>query len=256
MIGNKLEFAKRMDGNLKYKEVLIDQIPPGPIRVLDFGCGSGSLTREIRVRRPEATIHALDQDIELLETAMERDAAHKYMLSIDHAEYYSYDVVILSSVIHEIENLDFFFGMLRWYVKKGGLILVRDGLAKSGNEEIRLRLVEPLVAKAFYLECGDSIIGNLDIRFEGDEVVGDVNDVRNFLQTYTWGFESLPREKNEKFLRLDKEGYKRIGKQIGAKTFIWEVCQKDYFEHLKKLVVLKDGTWTTHALVIYRMEER
>lgn len=253
---NEELFQKRLDGNLKPKSAILDFIPKDAKRILDVGCGTGVLTKEIRKLRPKAEIFALDRNPKMLGLAMDRDCADKYLLSIDAVTYRSVDVIVLSSVLHEIENQEFFMKMLSWYIKPGGRIIVRDGLASSEPKLEKYKLRNPEEAKVFYAKCGDSLIGNLPLSFKDGDICGLTNDVRNFLQTYTWGFGSLPREKNEKFLRLDNQGYQKLAKTIGArKVFCWNIVQADYFDYLDEIVDLKGETWSTHTIAIYDFKE-
>jgi ubiquinone/menaquinone biosynthesis C-methylase UbiE len=61
----------------RFKRLLLEQLSPQPgQRILDLGCGTGTLALLIKEREPGAEIHALDADPEILARA--RSKAEKY----------------------------------------------------------------------------------------------------------------------------------------------------------------------------------
>lgn len=255
-MGNEKQFAERMDANIKYKERLPDFIPVDAKRILDFGCGSGGLTKQIKRSRPNAEVIGLERDLALIEMAMVNYSAHRYTTDLTQLPKEYFDVIVLSSVIHEIDGVLSFLKELRDYLCPNGIIVIRDGIADKDNREVSYELDDPWEARTFYEDAGDSLIGNLPLTFEDGYVAGKTNDVRNFLQTYTWGYPSLYREKHEKFIRFTDREYREIGKEIGAQiAVVWETTQKEYFDYIGRLVVLNGETWPTHAIVVYMFKE-
>jgi 2-polyprenyl-3-methyl-5-hydroxy-6-metoxy-1,4-benzoquinol methylase len=63
--------AKRWNHNIAYHGVLLDALPAQPQRVLDVGCGEGTLTRELRRRVP--TTVGMDRDAQVLQMARQQD---------------------------------------------------------------------------------------------------------------------------------------------------------------------------------------
>jgi tRNA (cmo5U34)-methyltransferase len=81
-----------------------------PKRIIDLGCGTGNLTREILDHFPDAEIHALDLSEEILDECKKRfpnahdityiKADFKHM----NLEPNTYDLVMSSIAIHHIED--------------------------------------------------------------------------------------------------------------------------------------------------------
>lgn len=60
----------------EFKQRLIDQLGPAPgQRILDLGCGTGTLALLVKERQPEAAVAGLDADPEMLWRAGEKAAA-------------------------------------------------------------------------------------------------------------------------------------------------------------------------------------
>ncbi len=54
----------------RFKELLIDQAAPAPAqRILDLGCGTGTLAIQVKQREPDAEVVGLDADPEMLSQA-------------------------------------------------------------------------------------------------------------------------------------------------------------------------------------------
>ena len=99
----------------RYQEMLYSMfqyIPENfkPKRIIDLGCGTGNLTREILDHFPDAEIHALDLSEEILDECKKRfpnahdityiKADFKHM----NLEPNTYDLVMSSIAIHHIED--------------------------------------------------------------------------------------------------------------------------------------------------------
>ena len=69
----------------RFKRLLLEQASPGPSqRILDLGCGTGTLTILIQESEPAARVHGVDADAEIL--AQARDKAGGRGLSQIHFE--------------------------------------------------------------------------------------------------------------------------------------------------------------------------
>ncbi|MBP3196244.1 MAG: SAM-dependent methyltransferase, partial [Butyrivibrio sp.] len=72
-------------------------------------------------------------------------------------------------------------------------------------------------------------------------VTGDVNFIREFLYTYTWGAESYAHEVQEQFGYFTLGEYKEFFKEMGAKIiFAEELLEPGYPDNLGKLLDLFD----------------
>ena len=269
MSGNFDNFVQRMNSNIGYKSVILPLLPKGGVNILDVGGGAGVLSHQMKISNPHAHITLLDHDVEMLKIAKENKTADLYVSDMSELAYHTYDAIVLCSVLHEIPHWDSFFEKLLRYIKPGGKFIIRDGF-KSENtatmdilmehnsfkpkKDYRIKLKNPLEAIAFFLKCGEkSFIGKLSLQFTDDGyVMGMKDDVRTFLQTYTWGFESMHREKNENHLFATKdELYERITPYVcmNENTFKYTpICQQDYFKHLSKIAEI-DEMWNTHFVL-------
>lgn len=249
------QYIERMSDNLRYKLEILNYIPKREgLRILDFGCGSGILSKHICEFRPDCIVHALDSNLEMLKVAKLNNSADRYFENIERLQYNKYDVIILSSVLHESEDKFLLMDILSQHIDKEnqGCFIIRDGYyddrTKHPITAMKLRDVED--AKFFKSLAGDSLVGNLKLEFEGDYVIGQEKDIRNFLQTYTWGAKSLHREKDELHL-ISESTYREIQEVINSRHFyIHRVCQDQYFHHLDRIVKIEEP-WLTHAIVIY-----
>lgn len=250
------QYIGRMEGNLKYKLEILKYIPNrSNLKVLDFGCGSGILSKHLKDYLVGCEIHALDSSIEMLKIAKENDSAHRYFENVQRLQDNKYDVIILSSVLHEISDKKLLMRVLSELINKdnNGRIIVRDGYIsdKDCDKIYSVYMKDVEEAMDFYELAGNSLVGNLEISFCGNVMIGYAHDVRNFLQTYTWGFKSLHREKDELHL-IKASDFEKFSDIIGCETYeIQPICQDDYFEHLKKIVNLSGDKWDTHAIVVY-----
>jgi ubiquinone/menaquinone biosynthesis C-methylase UbiE len=97
-----------------FKRALIEQanIKAG-MKVLDLGCGTGTLTVMLKQMRPNAIITGLDGDNQVLEIARSKAEQAGVDLLLDHGMAYSlpyldgtFDKVVSSLVIHHLTSAD------------------------------------------------------------------------------------------------------------------------------------------------------
>lgn len=250
------KYVKVMENNLRYKKSILDYIPSNhPLKILDYGCGSGLLTEYIASQFPSALVCGYDSSEEMVNLARKRKRYKQgYFYSTLDFEAQSFNIIVLSSVMHEVEEKEELLTYLSSLLKKekGSKIIIRDGFieAERENEVMVMQLQNPLEAISFKNLAGDSKVGNLPIEFKDSNMTGSQRSIKNFLQTYTWGVESLAREKNELHLISDKE-YERFGKAIGCTNFILKpYCQENYFYYLQEIIKVR-AKWNTHAIVVY-----
>ncbi len=94
-----------------FRPMLIDMAAPQPMeRILDLGCGTGTLTEMIQIRQPEATIVGIDIDpavIKIAQRKMMRDqitqvhGTRGYTINLPFAEG-SFNLVVTSMVLHHL----------------------------------------------------------------------------------------------------------------------------------------------------------
>lgn len=165
------------------------------------------------------------------------------------------DSIIFSSILHEIfsynetENGHFDIESVKLALKnayhslnKGGRIVIRDGVKTEGTGtlEFKMKTVEgPNFITSFYNDFKG--LPNVDRKFmiKGDTFVGDVNFMREFLFTYTWGNESYAHEVHEQFGYFTLNEFKEFFTSIGAKIIeAQSFFEEGYYEHLKDKVDL------------------
>ena len=71
--------------------------------VLDYGCGTGALTRFINLKRPEAYVVGFDFSKVAIDYCISQNQENFYTTAIDDFDPQSFNVVILS---HVIEHMD------------------------------------------------------------------------------------------------------------------------------------------------------
>ena len=98
--------------DIRYKSLLIKQanIQPGH-KVLDLGCGTGTLAMMAKAAQPEAEVIGLDADPEMLHMAIAKSAEQKITVQFDvgfaHQLPYpdaSFDRVLSSIMIHHLKT--------------------------------------------------------------------------------------------------------------------------------------------------------
>jgi cyclopropane fatty-acyl-phospholipid synthase-like methyltransferase len=115
----------------KFRQLLLDQLEPEPgHRVLDLGCGTGTLAILLKTRVPEVEVVALDPDPEALRIARGKaDAAgvkiefHQALAWDAHLPANSFDRVVSSLVFHH----------LRFEEKRRTLAAAREWLRPHGE---------------------------------------------------------------------------------------------------------------------------
>jgi len=120
----------------KFKVLLVEQarVRPGQ-RVLDLGCGTGTLTILVKKAAPAATVVGLDGDPEALALAREKAAREGVEIEFQEAlaweapfEPASFDRVVSSLVFHHLttENKQRTLRKIRDWLRPGGELHVAD----------------------------------------------------------------------------------------------------------------------------------
>ena len=111
------------DHNAWYHRLLLAQVPAGSSRVLDVGCGAGTLARELAARVER--VDAVDRDPGMVAVAR-RDAPpnlHVHQADVLDVELPagSYDAVLSSSVLHHLPLEPALTRMAGW-LRPGGVL--------------------------------------------------------------------------------------------------------------------------------------
>lgn len=246
------KYVKRMS-RTKNKDLLMSYIPDGAT-VLDFGCGSGEMSKNFS---PESYV-GYDLSVQMIDEASSRHPGYVFVSELGDR---TFDVVMFSSVLHEIYSYNNYsyravvdvLREVRQYLNDGGVILIRDGImgVENGVTEYALRNTDDATAFLEVLNKDNPLPHNVFI--SDGKLVGKHRDVVAFLNVYTWGWDSLPREKFERVNFATNLDYNVMIHQGGYEIAAFDtISQEDYFKHLGKLVDLNGDTWLTKAFIIAR----
>ncbi|MBJ7454107.1 MAG: class I SAM-dependent methyltransferase, partial [Blastococcus sp.] len=111
------------DHNSWYNPLLLRSVPAGAQRVLDVGCGAGTLARKLAGSVPH--VDGVDRSAEMIEAAR-RDATPNVTFSVGDALTFdpppgSYDAVLSSAVLHHLP-LDEALPRMAGWLRPGGVL--------------------------------------------------------------------------------------------------------------------------------------
>jgi len=263
-MGNQEQYARRMEKNIDDKLVIFDFMEKnGDLNILDFGCGSGVIFDYLNTLYPNSTLVGFDKSKFMIERAKEKHPNGIFLLTFEELDSFikdnkRFDYIILNSILHEIysyENrFDSVIGLLKKlseYLEDNGKFIIRDGILDTesvGNmDEIEKFELNNLKEAEMFLEKYTKLSpfpNNLSI--QDGHITGLWHEVREFINKYTWGFESLYRESQEIVNFASKEMYQEIFNKAGFKIEkILLISQEDFFSHLKKIVRIGNKRWKT-----------
>jgi 2-polyprenyl-3-methyl-5-hydroxy-6-metoxy-1,4-benzoquinol methylase len=122
----------RWNHNLHYHPVVLEALPQSCQRVLDVGCGEGTLTRQLRLRVPDVV--GIDLDVANIALARKQDRTGdiQYLVGdfLTHLlEPESFDAVVSLATLHHMDAVAAVTRM-RDLLRPGGILVV-IGLARS-----------------------------------------------------------------------------------------------------------------------------
>ncbi|MNH92861.1 hypothetical protein D3C73_454480 [compost metagenome] len=218
---NEEEYLLTMNQTADYKKVILDYIVG--TRVVDIGPGGGVMLDLIEQHLPDKQPIGIDISLNVIE-ALERKKlleGHRWevlqgdALNLkDYVETGSINTVIFSSILHELYSYIPYNGSKFNHatvaaaltsafdvLSPGGRIIIRDGIMTEPEEQKRvLRFLKE--DGMLSLERYAKDFAGRKIEYEvlaADEVLMPVNDVMEFLYTYTWGEEAYVHEIQEQF---------------------------------------------------------
>ena len=282
-------YVDRMEQAMKHKKYFIDiirklhdsgtpqEVLQGvfelrePRRILDFGCGSGLLTYELAKAFPLTQVDGFDQSYYMVDVATERFRADNlfFTASSEMIERGApYDYIILSSVLHEIYSINAsfndvgrFLDLLSGFLKEDGYIISRDNyLSPYGDKDMVLSITPPA-----YQDMKDflgDLLGYVKNKFREDYLKIEWNDqlkqisgpeasIKELINKYTWGRNSLPREAKEKlfFFKVGDWSEILLKSQLNhVGSFIYK--DNDYLRYLQDFCMISTEGFHTHIWTI------
>lgn len=268
------EYVRRMASALNAKwEALAPYVTPG-VRVLDYGCGM-PVESGIRERVEAAGgVYECHDISATVETAM-RDAGAAFRTKEDLQERAGgYDVVFLSSVMHEIlageswfEDLEF----IRDLAAPGGVLIVRDWAGPNyqiDSSPKSLKVVSEDAMREVLTWVGALSINKIT-RFIGTgyfgkgcthfvnwdtlEIVANASTLYEIAFHSVWGLDSLPRESAEPY----SQAYSMLTTAIRwwreyEPEGGWDEWDEDYLEHFQRLYDIDRLPWPTKTVLVLR----
>jgi ubiquinone/menaquinone biosynthesis C-methylase UbiE len=120
----------------EFKQQLVDGVPlKARQKVLDVGCGTGTLACMLAQAEPKAKVHGLDGDQEILRRARDKAAAHQLKIRFTHGLSFAlpypdghFDQVLSSLFFHHLRRDDKLKTLreIRRVLKPGGGLHVAD----------------------------------------------------------------------------------------------------------------------------------
>lgn len=240
--------------------------------VIDVGSGGGVLLDLLEEKYPDKKILGTDISTNVIEVLNQKKEAEKHSWTVQKHNFVEDSInvpnngmsIIFSSILHEIFSYTetaagkFNIESVKKALKNaydslpaGGRIIIRDGIKTDSKDIVTLKFKD---------HGGISFFKNFLVDFKGlpdinpmtpevpfidatHTVSGDINYMREFLYTYTWGKESYAHEVNEQFGYFTLKEFVSFFEELGAKIIIAnEFLEPGYTEHLSPLVdVYKDG---------------
>ena len=229
-------------------------------KIVDVGSGGGFMLDLLEKRFPDADIIETDISENVIEKLNEKIAAgHKYRVMkhnfVDGPLPEKVDTIIFSSILHEIYSytelgidkkkfnicsVELALENAMASLNPGGHIIIRDGVLLNDDETYKVRFKKP---------DGEIFFKNYRHDFKGmkpkvafkckdeDMYYVNLNYLREFLFTYTWGSESYQAEVQEQFGYYTMDEYVDELEEIGMKVLsASQYTEPGYIKHLEELV--------------------
>lgn len=248
--------------------------------IVDVGSGGGVMLDLLEERYPDKVIIGTDVSQNVI---MSLEARKKLYSRKWNAVVHNFiekpldikaDTVIFSSILHEIfsysdighgcfdiESVKTALSNAVESLNQGGRIIIRDGV-KSYDGELEIGLNDDAY-DVFELFVNDfhglpEVPRNMETMLckswngkSKHAVKGDINFIREFMYTYTWGKESYSHEVNEQFGYFTLKEYVCFLEEIGLKIVeAYGFLEDGYYEHLKDSIELAKEDYPNSNLFI------
>lgn len=266
-LNNEEKYLSTMnDVNASTKDTIIDHSVG--TRIVDVGSGGGVLLDRLEKKFPDREIIGTDISTNVIDAlnAKKKKEGHRWNVVVHNfvegpfAE--NVDTVIFSSILHEIysytetPNGRFEIDSVKTALKNayeslnpGGRIIIRDGIKTDSDEVVSIRF-KSAEGMEFFENYRNDFKGLKDIPDEKKvvsadagnlTVTGDINFMREFMYTYTWGKQSYAHEVQEQFGYFTLKEYTDFLESIGAKILTArELLESGYPLNLSKYLDFMD----------------
>ena len=252
---NRETYMRRMEEAFEGKRLFIPLIENDKesFSVLDYGCGTGKLAYEIAITYKNVTVVGYDPAADMIAEA-NRLHSHERVTFVETLDKTKYDYILFNSVLHEVWSDfarkvvsdkrftrqylgNFIAGVSTNNLKNKGTMIVRDGFSTGGGwAKCKIRDMED--AASFVSELLDLSPFGYNLTFHEGYLKGDVDSIKEFLNKYTWGRESLLRESQE-IIHFWSEDDWGIMSPMFEISFMYTRAA-DYFNYLDRLIVVND----------------
>jgi len=263
---NKIYFD-RMMASIGDKARVMEYLTPSG-KVMDFGAGGGDLAETIRhTGREVVAVDGSAQAIKRINSLYPKIETVESMGNnlLHHFETESFTNIVCSSIFHEVysygddehepyqlKNIMDMMDIFKKLLKPKGHLIIRDGVAPSNYyEKFFLKFKTPdgmkflneYVHKAPFHNPKEASFGKVHYDMLGDFTVeADMSSIMELIYTYTWGWDSLPRESQEFYGIMTLNDYKNSLANNGWKIpYAEEYLQPGYPKNLEHLIELFDS---------------
>lgn len=267
-LNNEEKYLSTMnDVNTSTKDTIIDYSVG--MRIVDVGSGGGVLLDRLEKKFPDREIIGTDISTNVIDAlnAKKKKEGHRWNVVVHNFVEGPFanktDTVIFSSILHEIYSYTetprgrFEIDSVKTALKNafasltpGGRIIIRDGIKTDSDELVTIRF-KSSDGMEFFENYRNDFKGLKDIPDEKKvvfadarslTVTGDINFMREFMYTYTWGKQSYAHEVQEQFGYFTLKEYTDYLRGLGAKIIVArELLESGYPLNLGKYLDLMDA---------------
>lgn len=232
--------------------------------ILDLGAGNGAIEKIIFKNKKDVKITAVEKNsiyCNYLKDYFEDYIENKKLEVIQRdiltfVKFYSqwqkekYDTIILSAVIHELdkEELDLLLANIKYFVKDGGAIIIRDFLRTGDETYLKIKVDNETNQKMIssYVD-----FHYLPVLQKNNYFYGYKYDLLNCLFAITYGAESF--ERREKYEQRFHWTLKELEEFLGNKDYLENYSVDSVVSYLEKISsdVNKLNPFFTHSLIVW-----